>query len=892
MPNVLWGRSSELAALRELLDGPPERGGTLVVRGGSGVGKSALLAEAATEAAARNLRVLAVSGLPARCRVPFAGVHTLLGLLGGELVGRDDRNPFQVSLAVMELLTGSEMSLLLLVDDAQWLDPMSWEVLTFVGRRLAADPVVLLVAMRDGTETDARLAGLPFPQLPVGPLSEVDAAALLAERAPGLAPRLRNRVLTDAEGNPLGLVELAEVVGRFGEDALLPAHLPLTTRLERSFAVLVAELPALTQTLLLVAALNDGDDLGEVLDAGAVVAVATATIEDVEPAISARLLEVDDAFRVRFRHPLVRSSVHHASSVSLRRRVHAALARVLPHQERSVWHQAAATIGTDGPLADELASVGDKLYRRGATGMAGAAWERAARLSGNPAIRSSRLLRASEAALEIADKENSDRLLGEVVAEDLPVEDRARLLWVREFMEFGGWSGASRLPGHLAVVERMMLAGRGDRALEALLFVALRCWWANPDRRLRDDLVRVAERLDVSPLEPRLVAVLGLVAPVERGAVVLDRMNTLLNRLDIEPEDLHWLAVAASGVGALGPSAVFVAESIAALREQGRLAPLAQALVTQAWTAAQLGDTILGMTAAAEAGALAAETRLPSFAVTADLVRGQVEALRGNGEAARELADLGERVLLSTGAHTMLALVCVARGLDALAGGRYAEAHETFDRIFAPADVAYHPYVRFSTIGHLAEAGARCGRHGEVLARMRELVPIEAATGSPVLGVGLRCARALLAPDGEAETALLAALDADLAAWPFERARLQLTYGTVLRRRRRGQARPWLRAAATTFDALGARPWADRARAELRASGESLRRPDDGIDLLTPQELQVARLVAEGLSNREIAARLFLSPRTISTHLYRMYPKVGISSRAELAGVMARMYVS
>lgn len=876
--------------VRELLDGPPARGGTLVVRGGSGVGKTALLTEATADAVAHGRKVVAVIGLQTEYRVAFSGLHTLLRLLGMPPVGDDDRNPYQVSLAVMELLTAGDQPLLLVVDDAQWLDPLSWEVLTFVGRRLDADPVVLLMAMRDGTETDARLAGLPFAQLLVEPLSEADSVALLDECAPGLATHLRDRVLSEAAGNPLGLVELAAVAARVGEHGLLPAHLPLTTRLERSFGVLVTELPPLTRTLLLATALSDGDDLGEVLAAGTVLAEAPATIEDVEPAVAARLLDVDDTFRVRFRHPLVRSSVYHAASLSGRRRVHAALARVVPHPERAVWHQAAAAIGVDEPLAADLTAVGDKLYGRGALTLASRAWERAAQLTGTPAVRAGRLLRASEAAFEVADHESSGRLLREIVVDDLDVGDRARLMWLREFMMDGGWSGAKRIPGQVAIAERMMLAGRGEQALEALLLIALRCYWSNPERRLREDIVTVVERLDVSPLDPRVVTMLALVAPVERGAVVLDRLTTLLSRADLASEHAHWFTIAANAVGALDLSAKFAADAVALLRDQGRLGSLAQVLVNQARTAAHLGHTVLGMTAAAEGRELATETRQLSYAVVAGLILGHVEALRGNGEAARELAARGEQALLYAGAHEMLALVHVARGVDALAGGRYVEAFDTFDRIFDPADVAYHPYERFAMISHLAEAGAHGDRHVEAWARVSELAPAEGS--SPELRVGLLCARALLAPDETAGSALRAALDADLAAWPFERARLQLTYGEWLRRRRPRQARPVLRAAAETFDALGALPWADRARAELRASGESRRRPDDGIDQLTPQELQVARLVTEGLSNREIAGRLFLSPRTVSTHLYRIYPKVGIGSRAELAGVMARMYVS
>jgi DNA-binding CsgD family transcriptional regulator len=227
------------------------------------------------------------------------------------------------------------------------------------------------------------------------------------------------------------------------------------------------------------------------------------------------------------------------------------------------------------------------------------------------------------------------------------------------------------------------------------------------------------------------------------------------------------------------------------------------------------------------------------------------------------------------------------RGVEALAAGRTGEAFRQFHRIFDPADAAYHPVMRLHAVGHLIEAADRGGRQEELAALVAELEPLAGLSGSPVLAVTLPHARAVLAPAAEAGPLYETALAGDLGSWPFERARLQLGYGAWLRRQRRpADSRPLLRAAAGTFDALGATPWAERARQELRASGESLRAPDDAIGRLTPQEQQIAQLAAEGLSNREVAERLFLSPRTVTTHLYRIYPKLGISSRAELAGVL------
>ncbi len=884
----LLGRDDELARLCDLLDGAPDQGGTLVLRGEAGVGKSALLAAAVMEAATRGLRVLSVTAFQAEFHVPFVGIDMVLRQLTGVPAVSEEDSPYQAALTVLRLLTAAagDQPLVLVVEDAQWLDGPSWEALAFVGRRLNADPVLLLLAMRDGEETDARLALAGLPELRVEPLGEAQAVALLAHQAPDLQPDLRARVLAGAAGNPLGLVELATVADRFGEDALLPAWLPLTTRLEQTFGVQVGELPPTTRSLLLVAALNDGDGLDEILLAGSLVAGGPVTPDVLEPAVSARLLEIGGAYRVRFRHPLMRSSIRQAATLDQRRKAHAALAEVLTDRYRRVWHRAAATIGTDEEVAVELVAAADWAQRRGAAAAAVTALERAAHLSADATGRATRLLSAAQTAHDVGDHKTLERLVHAIAEHDLPPADRAGLQWLQEVL-IGGWSGASRVVAHAGIAERMHLDGNTARALQTLATVSLRCWWSNPDPQSREAIISVAERLHVEPLDPRLVYVLALAAPIERGAVALDRMSQLMARVDLDSEHLHLLGTAATGSGAPGMANVFLAAAGAGLREQGKFGLLAQNLVSQAWAAVQLGDTVLGRTAAAEGRSLAAETGHARWILTADLMQSHVEALRGNGETARALADQGERLLLQAGAHPMLAMVQQARGIDALAGGRYAEAHDHLSRIFDAADTAYHAYVRFSVLGHLAEAGTRCDRHDDVRRVVGELEPIAAATRSPALEVGLAYARALLASDDAAEALFRSGLGGDLASWPFERSRLQLAYGAWLRRRRRpAESRPLLRAAIAAFDALGVAPWAERARQELRASGETVRRTEDSRDRLTPQEWQIAQLAAEGLTNREIAGRLFLSPRTVSTHLYRIYPKVGVSSRAELAHIM------
>ncbi|MGW4464887.1 ATP-binding protein [Micromonospora sp. NPDC004704] len=909
---VLFGRESEQARLTGELDRAPATGGALVLRGEAGVGKSSLLAATTSQAARRGMRILTTTGVQAEIEVPFAGLHRLLRtVLDGErepaardtvlaAVGMVDApvgQPFRVALAVLDLLTTTTAAgqpVLLAVEDAQWLDRPSWDVLTFVARRLTSDPVVLVMAMRDGAECERRLASAGLPELRVEPLAEEPAVALLAYRAPGLSPALRARVLSEAGGNPLGLVELAVVAARFGPDALLPASLPLTARVERTFTALVGELPPATRTLLLVAALDDGDGLDEILGATAGLETTPVTVADVQAAVTAGLVEVDDGFRIRFRHPLVRSAVRQAAGVARRRQVHAALAGQLAGQDdRRVRHRAAATIGADEQVARDLTAAADRAARRGAVASALTTMERAAQLSEDARERSDRLLRAAGYAVDLGDHPSVVRLVRDVEEQYLQPTDQARLSWLREAFLGGGWSGAAPLPAFVDIVDLMRRNGDTELALHSLVTLSVRSWWSNPDEQTRGMLLAAAERLDVPALDPRLVNVLAGIAPIERGAEALDRLSVLMRRMDSDPGDLFLLGNAANAVGALGLATTFLASSVAGLRSQGRLGLLAVTLVNQAWTAAQLADIRLGLTAATEGRALSLETGQPRWAMTADLNRAHVEALRGNGETARELADEVERLLLPGGASPILGMVQLTRGVEALAAGRDADAYRHLYRIFDPADGAYHQYLRFSAFGHLADAGTRSGHHDQVAAILRTLQPIVAATRSPILRVTVAYAEAVLSAgadaDGDAGTdeVFRARLGTDLSGWPFERARLQLAYGGWLRRRRRvAESRPLLREACAVFDALGVVPWADRARRELRAAGEASRRPVDWQSLLTPQELQIAELAATGLSNPEIAERLFLSRRTVSTHLYRIYPKMGISSRGELGRAM------
>ncbi|MCY1136664.1 LuxR C-terminal-related transcriptional regulator [Actinoplanes sp. Pm04-4] len=862
------GRGAEAGVLDALLaEVAGRRGATKVLRGEAGIGKSALLEYAVEGARRRGVRVLRVTGVPGEARIPYAGIDHLVRAAAGT-------SPYRLAIDLLQQLGEPDEPVLLAVEDAHWLDDASWQTLTFLGRRLESDRIGLVLTVRDGEDVDRRLAAAGLPELRLEPLAAADAETLLERTAPGLVPALRARVLDEAAGNPLGLVELGAAAARSGGSALLPSSIPLSTRLERTFGGLVAELPPDTQELLLVAALDDGGDFDEIVAAAAVPA------EAVEAAVAARLVTVDEAYELRFRHPLLRSALRQRARPSDRRRVHAALAGVVLSPQRRLWHRASAAPGPDEAMARELFEVALGAAQQNAVAVALAAVGRAVRLSEDPAERGSRQIWACDLAHEQGDAETVRRLLGEIDETALRPGDRARLTWIRGFYLAPEGSAADRLSTYADLIEGMRLDGDPVTAVKAMSEISLAAYYANLTPSVRDRLVAVARALDLPDDDPRRTEILLNVAPVQCGAAELERLRAFANRVDLAPVRRFEMAIAAFSAGALDLSRRLALSAAADLRAQGRIGTLTQALSTAASASAGLGDTRAALPLAAECVALATETGQRSWALGGSLVAGLAEALRGDTDAARARADAAEQALHAVGRLPMLALVQRIRGVAALAEGRASDAFGQLLRIYDPADSAWFPNYQLLTLGHLAEAAVLAGLPDELRPVVTDLEPIAEQSQSPALQVGLAYARAVLTGNYDE------ALAEDLAAWPFDRAQLQLTYGATLRRQFRvTDCRPLLRAAAGTFEALGATPWAERARAELRAAGEARIRPPSALATLSPQEQQIARLAADGLSNREIGARLFLSPRTVSTHLYRVYPKLNVTSRGELARI-------
>ena len=401
----LLGREEEQRLLASLLDEVATRGQALVLRSEPGIGKSRLLSEAANKARERGMAVLAATGVQSEAHLPFAGLHQLLrpvreralelpriqrDALDAAFGLTDEVAPelYRIAMAVLDLISdvAGDSPLLLVVDDAQWLDRPSADVLAFVARRIESDPVLLLVAARDGYASALADAGLPEHRLTC--LDDETAATLLDVAAPGLALTTRSDVLSEAAGNPLALLELPAASGQNGDAQRLSGALPLTERLERAFAGHVSDLPDATRLVLLVAALSDADAVGEVLQAASAVAGTSLEVDALEPAVDAALIDVDVS-SIRFRHPLIRSAVEQSAGLKQRRHVHEALAAVLEADpDRRVWHRAALMSGTDENLARELEEAGARARRRGAVDIAIPAAEEACRLAtefGQPA---------------------------------------------------------------------------------------------------------------------------------------------------------------------------------------------------------------------------------------------------------------------------------------------------------------------------------------------------------------------------------------------------------------------------------------------------------------------------------------------------------------------------
>ncbi|WP_030507742.1 helix-turn-helix transcriptional regulator [Microbispora rosea] len=912
---MLWGRASDQAVIDGLLDrARAGRSGVLVVGGDPGIGKTSLLAY--TAECAKDMRVLRGVGVETEAEIPFASLHLLLGhgldrldalpepqaaALRGAFGLAPVTSRLLVGLAVLSLL--AELAeggpLLCLVDDAQWLDQESAQALRFAAHRLHAEGIVMIFAARDGFDP----SGLPEHRLPG--LDAGSAAALLDHAAPGLAPGARDRLIEESCGNPLALLELPRTD--------LPVYdrspLPLPARIQQAYEARIAELPADAQKALLVTALTDGGDLDVIARAGRELGIAPAALGLAE---KSGLVGIDGR-RVAFTHPLMRAAAFRHGTYDLRLEVHAILARLLAHQpDRRAWHLAAAATGPDETAALALEQAARRARERDGNAGACAALERAAELTEDHALKARRLTEAAVAAADAGQAGRAKELVGRAAALVTDPRSRARLRELRARIAFD--EGAPHLAHDLLIAgaeELTALAtastedtddaddadgqARQDRIAAGLMLTdaARNAWQLSDPARVAEAAGRL-HALGLRPedgLDPAVQAVTGAAVLLRHGpAEGLPIMRDMVARGGRIASGAHTFRINAAFVAPLvgdfrtghDISAAMAAECRAA----GDLGKLPLVHVTLAAAELYLGRFRDAEATAAEGLRLTSGTGQRNRAGYLEGTLAWLAAIRGEADRCAELAARSRDRFDANHIVNGLAWAEWALALLDLGQGRFAEALDRLDA--AMTGPVRHQIQAVYFAPDQIEAAVRLGLPARE--PMRRFEEWATASGQDwALPVLHRC-RALLEPDWErAREDFDAAVRLHAGSGrPWEAARTRLAFGERLRRERdKGSARPHLRAAWETFERLGAHPWAERARGELRATGDTSSpvARAEALPALSPQELQIVRLAAKGMTNREIGAQLFLSPKTVSYHLYRAFPKLNVASRAQLAGL-------
>ncbi|HYO33311.1 MAG TPA: AAA family ATPase [Nocardioidaceae bacterium] len=901
---MLHGRDRETTRLAAML--AAARAGhasSLVLSGGAGVGKSALLADLAAKAG--DARVLTTAGLELESPLAFAALHRLLRPVRhhlpalpvpqaralrqafGEIEG-DQIDPFLVSLATLSLLTevAESATVLCLVDDAQWLDASSAEALLFAARRLLAEPVVLLFAARDDgadvfAPTDVeliRLAGLAG-----------DAVGALLEERTGrqVNDRIVEILAARTEGNPLALVELPGQLSdaQLAGTATMPDELPLTGRVERTFLDRCRRLSTPGQTLMLLASADDSGHLSVLLRAAKVLAVPDETLREVEPTG----LLVIEGDTVRVRHPLVRSAVYQAATSSERRRAHAALAQALEgagDRDRRTWHLAASCDGPDEDVAADLEVVGGRAERRGGHDSAAAAYHRAAQLTTADEPRSRRLFAAARTAYAAGRVDWTLSLLDEarLIADDPLLRADIDRLRGRAQVVVGSAMDAHRIFIRAA---RDVAVHDQERAVEmAALAGVMRSHGVDSGAALREGHLRTR----IGPQDAvRLRCLKLLLASTDRDAEGdwAGALAPLRQALDIglntESRDV-WanLANMAFHLGDDASHRRYYNAMLSSARADGAVMEVLYAQHRVCFSEFAAGDWAAVRRSAEEAKSLALSIGHPALAATPTAWLCLLAAHQGTDDydvllqAAEQAAAQHRLGIMETVIADMLHW---AQGVQAAHAGTPAESFHHFNQIRVPAGARLTASARIT-------AAVTAQQMDCATSWITELETLAAATDQAWALAAVHHGRALLARTSLAPAIYETALAHHaLAHRPYDRACTELAYGERLRRAgRRVEARTHLNQALVTFRDLRAEPLVGRATRELRASGETARKRDPSTMIqLTPTELHIAQLVSQGMSNKDVAAECWISPRTVAFHLRNVFTKTGVASRGELA---------
>lgn len=897
----LVGRDAELAQIESAVDGVVQQGGTVRIAGDPGVGKSVLLRAGRELAIARGYTALSVRAAPGEAHLSFAALYQLLrpllgrvdglpaghraalmGAFGLNEPGVSPDNRFFIALAALELIAdaAAETPVFVGVDDLSWLDDASRDAIEFISRRITDEQIVMVTTCRLNQPPESTFGSLLLW------LDALDAGAsreLLCHEAPELPAADQARVLEAAAGNPLALLELAKVVGRAGESSVF-APIPLSQRLERSFAVRLDDLDQPERTALLVAAVQDSDQLPETYAALARLSGDQGTKVDMTKVARLGMLTVEsDTFR--FRHPLVRSAIAQSASADERRAVHQALAATLSADpDRAVWHRALAAPGAQESLAAELDAGADRAAARGAPGLAEEWLRRAAGLSADDRHRGHRLLRAAELAFELGHHQTVSELMSLARALTLDPSDYARLAGLEGAFDDGIPGDEDNVRRLVEAADRARQDGEEGLAASLLLGACNSCYWGAAGEDLRSHVRAGIEALSLDSADPRVMVLYSEIDPFVRGTRLVDQLTRWASREIADVVLLGALARTGFIAGDFERGLGFATRASETLRRQGRIALLTQALVLETFASMYLGRWDITLVTCDEAYRFGIETRQPFWTACARLAHGNLAALRGDSASALDIAAEVETDAVKAGNRALLNGIQLTRGFAALGDGRPGGAFDEFRHMIDRHDNAYQYPQCAWVIDYLAESASLSGRREEALAPLRHIE--ELACGTTASGVvrALAYARAVLAGDDQAEALFEEAIRLKVSASPWYCARIDLAYGSWLRRRRRvAESRRPLEAAQAVFDALGAAAWSARAVRELAATGRRARQHEpDAWSKLSAQELQVARLAAQGLTNREIGARLYLSHRTVGSHLYRAFPKLGVRSRSEL----------
>lgn len=864
--------------------------------GDPGLGKTALVDDVVAYASARGFRILRTAGTTAESGEQYAGLHLLLHPLRAAFASlpgpQQDAlavafglsegiqpSPLMAGLAALTTLSdaATRQPLLVVAEDLHWIDSASAWALQMVGRRIAQDPIVMISTTRDVEAND----GSDARTIQLAPLTEHDANALLDSLPQPPHGTERRTLLELAEGNPLALIELGSTPRITKEMAARR----VAGRLERTFAGRFTELEQPTRLAILALAIGDISHAGEAAKL-ANRAVGRHPIPSwTDNAVAASLIEWTPRASLRFRHPLVRSAVIGVSLPAERSAVLRALVdEYADDPVRTVWWRAELAVDDDGSLADELDRIAGAAGETGDIVQAGRAMSRSAEMTADPTRRVDRLISAAEYAGMAGRGADASLLIHQAQASAHDPLLAARADWVSELLPTGH-TGLSRgdIGPALAAINAMRRNGAVSDAADALMHLAAIAWDHTTDAIPGAPMLLAVEELGLDATDPRSILLAAVTNPINRGGEVIERARSF-HIGDTSAESAWWLGYALNLSGEIETARAFLERAVEELRARGDLRVLPHALMGTSMTNYLHGDFSRARTLAEEALALGADIGDVGYMTAVRCGLAFFAAIEGEGPDLDQITagdPIGTQTMRASIMHATFAGSVAAA---AILNGRPQDAVDALARLLDPGDASYAPAFAVITSPDYVDAALLLGDRRRAEERGAQLNALLDTWQAPMVDSATRYTRLALTADADLAAAAHELATAPLPV-PFMQARALLRLGDRLRRNRQpAESRRVLHEALDIFRQLPAQAWASRTAESLRAAGEKL--PDfvpSGAHVLSPQELRICTLAAEGLTNREIAELLFLSPRTIGAHLYSAFQKLGITSRDQLA---------